>query len=436
MLSHPVLNRALEFARHLRSPAALRPYASIGEQILMSGSNMVASLVVVRAAGIEWFGIYSFILTLGTFASGAFATLLHRQMLLAISDDDEEPAGTGLLSTLAVELALMLVGLLALALLLTASATWLDVDRYRSEIIGACLYLCLFNLFDLFKQFLYTRDEQVYSFRCTAVFVTLQLAFLGYILLRVDADNVVTLTFLTMGISLFVSLGTNMRCLRALGRASWKGWRGAGRVLAAYFEHARFSLLGMSVTWLQNQSMHPFLMFVGGPVAVGYFNLARLIVTPIAVVNQGLVNSTTPQLRRAFKNEGVHRLKERIVRLQNANLLFAGAYAAGLALLHVTGLFDRFVPGYAEVRWYLLIWILMLFASTCRFWMGQFFVVGMEFRYLLGVGVIAMLVTMSGMLGTGLAMGEMRIALLFVIVGELVSLILMWRRRQRVLGEV
>ncbi|MDB4224969.1 hypothetical protein N9850_14485, partial [Granulosicoccus sp.] len=60
-------------------------YIGVAEQVLLSASNMVVSVVVVKIAGLEWFGIYSFIFALTTLVSAFLSTLLHRQMMLIIA---------------------------------------------------------------------------------------------------------------------------------------------------------------------------------------------------------------------------------------------------------------------------------------------------------------------------------------------------------------
>lgn len=431
-----MLNPFAARVQQLLAPEALRPYASISEQILMSGSNMFASLIVVKAAGVSWFGIYSFIFVLTTLANGAFATLLHRQMMLEISAAEEEKRSNIFLATLAIEILFM-----AVAVTLFAGVLWLagdyigtaKLEKYSVVMIAAVAYVCLYNLFDLCRQYLYTTDNQIYSLRCTVIYVVSQGLMLLWILFLADETVTVAYTYLAFTVSLIISLVFNRKCLVTLSGAKWFSWRYAWSVFLRYFQQGRFGLIGMAVTWVQNQGMSPFLMIISGPLVVGYFSLARLIVMPMAVVSQGLVNSTTPGLRRTYQHDGVEILKQRITSLSNKNLLFAVLYVTILAIAHISGLLARFVPSYAEIQWFLLLWIVIMTATMYRFWIGQFFVVSMRFRFMLYVSLAALLVSLSGMLGFGLVLGNIKLALMFVVLGELVSIALFLRERRNVL---
>ncbi|MEE9321505.1 MAG: hypothetical protein V3U76_13735 [Granulosicoccus sp.] len=433
-----MLNSLAARVRRLFAPEALRPYASITEQILMSGSNMFASLIVVKAAGVTWFGIYSFVFVLTTLANGAFATLLHRQMMLEISAATEEERSKVFLATFAIEVLFM-----AIAVSLFAGVLWLagdyiesaDLEKYSAVIIASIAFVCLYNLFDLCRQFLYTTDNQIYSLRCTVIYVLSQGLMLLWILFQGDEATTVANTYLAFTASLIISLGFNGKCLNTISDAKWFSWRYAWSVFLGYFQQGRFGLIGMTVTWIQNQGMSPFLMVVSGPLVVGYFSLARLMVMPMAVVSQGLVNSTTPGLRRTYKRDGVQLLKQRITSLSNKNLLFSVLYVTILAIAHIGGMLTRFVPSYAEVQWFLLLWIMIMTATMYRFWIGQFFVVSMRFRFMLYVSLSALLVSLSGMLGFGLGLGNVKLALMFVVVGELVTIFLFLRERRKVLNE-
>ena len=109
----------------------------------------------------------------------------------------------------------------------------------------------------------------------------------------------------------------------------------------------------------------------------------------------------------------------------------AKSHQFNLAIGHLNGLFARFVPEYEQVRWFLLIWIATLLVTMNRFWIGQYFVVSMQFRFMMYVGICALAVSLTGMIGVGYGLGNVYLALLFVIVGELVTIAMFVHRRNR-----
>ncbi|MDB3935280.1 hypothetical protein N9383_00995 [Granulosicoccus sp.] len=407
-------------------------YFGVAEQILLSATNMVASIVVVKAADVRWFGIYSFIFVLCTLVSAFLSTLLHRQMILLIASHDEAKRREVFLATLTLQsAALLFAGFVVALVLLLAGNTIESLTLYRQEITAAAVFVALYNTYDLCRQYLYVVDRQIYSFRTTAIYMVTLLSLLLWVFLKSETSSVVTLVYYSISVALLVCLCSNRLCQKAVLSARWLGWRYIGTVLSDYFDQGRFRLIGLVVTWLQNQSMNPFLMWIGGPLVAGYFSLARLIVMPMAVVNQGLTASTTPGLRRTFQAKGVHELTRSIRRLSLMNLVFSCLYIVVLAIGHFSGLFDRFVPEYEQVRWFLLIWIATLLVTMNRFWIGQYFVVSMQFRFMMYVGICALAVSLTGMIGVGYGLGNVYLALLFVIVGELVTIAMFVHRRNQ-----
>ena len=430
------MNAALAgLSRTLRSPLAMRPYASVAEQVLMSATNLAVSLVVVRAGGVAALGVYSFLFVVCSLLNGVFSVLLHRQMMLAGAAQDDADAEATFRATLVLEVALAaLVALGAatlLALLVLLAGPSAELARWGGAVGWAIVYLVAYNLFDLFRQFMYTRDAQVGSFGCTLVYAACQLGALGATLALVEGDAAVSAVYAGAAASHLVAVLANRRCRAALARAARPDAGEVRALLGRYFEHARFGLVGMLVTWLQNQSMNPFLMYAAGATVAGHFSLARLLVMPVAVISQGLVNSSTPRLRRAFEREGAAEVDAGARRMRRANLFVWLGWTLLLLGADASGLLERFVPDYSDVRWFLGLWVVMLLASLYRFWTGQFFIVSMRFRFLLRAGLAAAAVSVSGMLLFGLAFDAIRAALWFGVAGELITIALFARERRR-----
>ncbi len=414
------------------SKKTIKPqYFGIVEQILLSATNMLASLVVVGAAGMRWFGIYSFIFVLTTLAGAFLSTLLHRQMILQIASSAVDDRRRIFLATIVIQgIVMASAGFVFTVSLLLFPDAWL-VDTYGTELIAAVVFVGVYSFYDLCRQYLYVLDEHAYSFRCTAIYVIVLLGGLAWIFLSVNPISVVSATYSFFSAALFISLLSNSRCLQECRSAEWISWQHTGTVLVGFFDQGRFRIVGMLITWLQNQSMNPFLMLVSGPLVAGFFSMARLLVMPMAVINQGLTNSTTPQLRRVFQAEGSPRLKAAIARYNRLNLGLSTAYLLVLGSAHASGLLERYVPSYDEVQWFLLIWIVTLLVTMYRYWLGQLFVVRLQFRFLMQVSIAALVVSMTGMVGVGYFLGNIYLALGFIVLGELFTIALFFIYAER-----
>jgi O-antigen/teichoic acid export membrane protein len=403
----------------------IRPqYIGVAEQILLSASNMVVSVVVVKIAGLEWFGIYSFIFALTTLASAFLSTLLHRQMILIIASSTTENRRRVFIATLAIQ-AVVIVGLggvLAVFVSLYPDL-WL-VSNFTYEIIAAAIFIGLYNFYDLCRQYLYVLDGQAYSLRCTTVYVIALVIGVFWVVENIQPIEAVAGMYGVFSIALLISLLSNRRCYQECFQGEWISWKYVQEILKSYFEQGRFRLVGMMVTWAQNQSMNPVLMWLGGPLIAGYFSMARLMVMPMAVVNHGLTNSTTPQLRRVYEARGADDLHQGIAYYSRLNMLLSTAYLLLLFIAHTTGILNSFVPEYAAVKWYLMIWIVTLLVTMYRHWLTQFFVVSMQFRFLMNVSIAALAVSMTGMISAGYFLENVYLALVFVVVGEVLSIVL------------
>lgn len=409
----------------------IRPqYFGVTEQMLLSASNMIASLIVVKAADMSSFGIYSFIFVWATLAGAFLSTLLHRQMILEIASSSDEIRRRVFLSTLLIQTVILASLAIILLVLLSVFASTGFVQQFQHEIVSASVFVCMYAYYDLCRQYLYVLDGQAYSFRCTVIYVAV--LFSGFVWLASNAEfsSIVASMYYLFSVGLLISLLSNRWCQREFSNAQWLGWTAVRELVIVYFAQGRYRLTGMLITWAQNQSMNPILMWLSGPLVAGFFSMARLMVMPMAVVNQGLTNSTTPQLRRIYQNEGAGELLKAISRYNLLNLGFSALYLVALAAAHVGGLLHEFVPDYDEVKWYLLIWIVTLLVTMYRYWLGQFHVVSMQFRFMMNVSALALFVSMSGMLGIGVVWGNVHLALMFIVVGELLTIALFNNRRR------
>ena len=408
----------------------MRQLYTVGDQVLLSAANFLASIAVMRSAGVEWFGIYSFIVVVATFFHGLFASMIFGQMTLTIATSRARARETFFAATVRQQVGIYLAG----AALLGAAAAvpaWRDAfARYAPEIAVAVLYTVLLSMFDLFKRYLYVADEQRRSFLYTSAYFALFLVLLGAVFLFAPAEHVVRLVLASFVAALGASVLTNRFCLDAMRRAKPLPWRDVRRLLGRYGRQGRFSVLGTLVTWVQNQSMTPFLMWASGPTIVGVFNIARLLVTPVQIVNTGVSNGIMPQLRRVFRAEGFSALSARISAIFRFNLAFTLCYFAALGAAAAMGWLQLLIPEFDDVRPYLGIWAAITLATLYRTWITQFFIAAIDFSFLLKASVYGAVATFSGMLLCHFVFDDDYATVAMILVGELVLIERLSRRKR------
>jgi len=276
---------------------------------------------------------------------------------------------------------------------------------------------------------------QVFSLECTVVVVTLQ--FIGFAALLVfDQPSLPVFSYyIVLALGFVGGIVVNHVCIRVLLRAKWRGWGFTFAKMRSYWQHARFSLVGMSITWLQNQSVTPLLLLLTNPLVVGYFSFARLMVMPLSVINQGLINNSTPQLRRLAEKQTPASVSTKLRELSRVNMLISIVYILLLSASHLSGIFDKLVPDYNAIAWFLGFWVISLIVTMQRFWISQFFVVHMQFKFLLISSAIVALFSLTGMITTGYLFDSVTIPLMFFIGGELLFIVMLIHAKRNYTGD-
>ena len=417
--------RASPLPDKYKSPGVLRSSASVADQMLLSASSFIAAVVVVSLSGMEALGVYSVVLVIANYAKSIFATVFHRQMVLAISAKSTGTQNGVLLGTLSVEL--WFAGLLVLLCVGIGffAEQFITIKQAHLLLISISAYIVSGTLFDLFRQFLYSTDQQIFSLECTISAVGLQLTGFASLLLMDRSALPVHLYFVVLAVGFVGGVALNYVCLRILRRAKRRGWHFSFAKLSSYWQHARFSLVGMSITWLQNQSITPLLLVLTNPLIVGYFSFARLMIMPLSVINQGLVNNSTPQLRRLAERKRPESVSTKLQELSKVNLYITLVYILMLGICYVSGVFNAIIADYNSISWFLGFWIISLIVSTQRFWLSQFFVVHMRFKFLLISSLIVALFTLIGMIIVDYLFDNVSFPLLFFIGGELLFIVIL-----------
>lgn len=364
-------------------------FLAVIDQVTLSLASFITAFVLIKVAGVESFGVYSFLMVLCVLVNGVFSSLLHGQMTLRISGSGRRIQDSTFRSTFEIYIVFYLFGALIVLLTIGLLRGNSFIDKYFIEIILAILYTFFLSLFDLFRKFLYVLNRQDLSLACTLLFFTTLILSLGLVYLYADLNNAVAYVFISLFMSNFVAVIFNSKSIGAIIHGRKVNLRTSRLLFLRYFDQGKFGFLGMLVTWVQNQGITPFLMAVAGPVVVGYFSLARLITVPVTVINTGITSSALPKLRQLYKKNDIAEVSKKISQYMLLNFCLAVGYFTIILLVHLSGLFDKFIPEYNNIKVFLLLWSFVCVAIMYRAWITQFFVVAMEFKYLLKVGAIA-----------------------------------------------
>ena len=393
-----VNNRQLRWVARMLPRRNNKWYAAI-EQSGLSANNFFYTLVIVKFASIGDLGVYTFWFVVCQFMAMLTMGLATRQMVLEHASKSSIDQIRGLRTTCLIVLALQAV---QVALLYAFVQTYPPHGHAFLFWLALTVYCISFNFAELFRQFYYMFSQQ----RLSLYFSTISLG-CGALLFLVfaasgtsDALELSAFWFLASG-NLFYIVCTNIK-LRQRILSAGSGSESTSQLFQRYNKHGVPATGGMLVTWMQNQSVTPLLMFMFGPVVVGYFSIARMIVTPVNMVTTGLAKSALPQIRKVYEADGHSALLSAVRGHRRIGMRTAFFYFILVGIAVVAARFFALL----QVNDYLIAMLLATALVTCfsnyRFWISQYFVVRMQFKTLLHLGIFASCITVTIMLIGGL----------------------------------
>lgn len=390
------------------------------EQVLLSAANFLIAVFILKKMGVTLFGVYSFFAVFIMLSHGIIASVINGQMVLRIANARIRVQKSLFRHSVQLFLTIYLIAVPVLILVFLILEKMNVVPSYGALPFVASLSFGAFSLFDLFRRYLFLLGQQRLSFGYTAIYTVCLLLGLIYLwFMPTESTDGVVSVFVVNIIAFLISIAFNKYCLRAIRQGRKHKNLVKVKILKAYFKQGRYGLLGTVVAWLQNQSITPILMYFAGATVVGYFNIARLIMMPIVVINVGLLASTTPQFRRCVKTDNIDKLWQSIRQFSLGNLVLCLCYFSALFLFHVLGFMEKIVPEYHSTLPFLLVWSPVVALITYRSWVSQYFIVRMKFEFLLYTAIRAVFITLTSMVAGFLATQSYYVVAGSVILGEL-----------------
>jgi len=403
-------------------------YFSVGDQIILSAANFLSSILVLSAGGVAQLGVFSFVFVLSSLVANSIDTLLHRQMMLHISASAIQKKRKIFKSSFVLQLMLIFI-FACLVSIFCLSFFKKNILEYPGLFISTILYIYSFTIYELFRNYLYISNKYYHSLRVTVIFlVTYSLC--GVLIFIFVSENVETFVFLSLFFGFTVAVVANKFAWKNMGLAGTASIKDVIQLCSYYFKSGKFALGGMALSWIQLKSINPILMFLGGALAAGYFSIARMIVLPALVFNHGLLISSAPRMRRAYKKSNIARLDELLKKeLQNI-LLFYCLMLVAIFFLYMSGLFYHFVPDFDNVKEYLFVWLIVSLITLQRSWVTQFFIIRAEFIYLLRINVIVVGILAILYVCFSLATESLPLVLTSVALAEVLLTVILSKRKR------
>lgn len=406
---------------------------TIADQLLLSAIGFITSAAIVKLGGIEQLGVYGAFMAVVTLVQTSYSSLVSGQMLLQISGKSNRLKNT--LFRLSEIIWFFYAVFAVLATVLLSYVISQVTDSLQSEtVLYAGMCVVSISLFEQHRKLLYVNNCFLISFVLTCVFLFSHLGVSYFLITKNSFYYSAEDAFLSLTIAYFVAAIVNPVAISAVRNAKKINASYIVLLHQKYLEHGKFAFGGLSLAWIQNQSISVYILAIFGPAVAGLFSLGRLITMPILVVNTGLINGILPTLRILGSNNELAKLgalthKYAIVGFL-LNLLFAVFIVIALKMDWVLNLQEDL----ANAKHYIYFWLMLTMGIVWRTWVTQFLIANFKFRTLLKYNAVAAAVVLIGIiLFTLLGFSPLLIACV-LLVGEIVNYLLVKAEKNRILN--
>jgi len=395
------------------------------EQVGISANNFLFTVLIVKFGGVETLGEFSFWFVVCQFLSILAVGLCIRQMVLLVANDTVEKQRSTFAANCRIVLSFQLMQSAALIFLVWIKQPDESPIMFLLSVIA---YTASLNASELFRQYLYMRQRQRLSFLYTAI--ALSISFISFVVLilsgYVEYLSQMAFWMHALGLTLYVAIA--MSVMPFLYRDVREAKSIRSNVQKKQLEQGLPLLGGMVVTWIQNKGVTPILMFTMGPLIVGYYALATMILAPANMIIAGLNKNALPQLRRAYGDGDESKLLQSIKGHSRTCFTVIAIYLALAIAVLVFGQYLGFFVVEKVVASMFLLVLLTAVLSNYRFWYSQHYVVKMQFEFLFRIGVVAAAVTLSIMLFSGAVLHNALLVIAASAIGELCLLFALRRK--------
>ncbi len=307
-------------------PAQLNRLGSaVIDQALLSGTNFVAGVLLIRHAGDRQYGYYvlatSAVLLLTTLQNGFFgAPMINRLTPLPVQEQGRFVAGLN-----REQRSLLLPGFIA-CLVLAAAARLLGLISNEALGISAAFIVCALAMLnrEFFRMVLLAHRRTEVILRTDLFFVAV---FLAGIFLTLHSGGAGTGALLALGAAALVAGMLLSSRARRGGYISDAGQSGVLRQLAPV---GAWAATGGAIHWIYGQGYSYLIAGTLDVTAVAAVSATRLLMMPLNLISSGVTQLMLPTASSWLHREGPAAVLRRLLWTGSAMCLLALCYFAGI----------------------------------------------------------------------------------------------------------
>lgn len=395
---------------------------SFTNRVVSSGGNFMVGVYLARTLSLADFGLYGICYGICLLYIGVGNAVLLTQMVVNMPDKPEA-SKEGYASK--ILLGVLMLGALTLTLTtfsaLVAILARPDWQRYSSIIATVALTSVAF----LTKEFLIT---YAYMRRKETLALTVSILSIGILCGGLAIEYLAGIELSVQNVLLLYAVGAITGAAVGYWSSPLSIFRNSRNLMPDFIEawqHGRWALGGVTVTWIQTQAYTYVLAFFLGPAGVGQADAARIFVQPfnflIPVINQIAI----PRLADLRKSNQTRMLQVSI--MLTAGLFFFALIYSVILLTFLNFIFMIVLGRHdAGIQVLIPIWCLVLVIQMAKTSGIGVLQVMRRFRILALINIPSAIATIVTAIVLMQQLGA-RGAILGTVAGEFILMILIWR---------
>lgn len=341
-----------------------RSMASVIDQALLSGLNLLIGLALIRYASKETYGLYTQLFAAGLLTTIILDSLIGSALttLSARLPADERGRFVAraakihwVASALLAIPAGLVVGVLAKLLDFPVSPVVLGLSFSSFVFAQASREYC--------RTALFIESQAVAVAKMDMVFVLVTIAGAAAFFMVGDIGTPHIFFLLTIA-NVVASAAFSSTLWRSTGcDIKWGQYLADVNVL---WSLSRWAVMGSVVGWLGNNSYLYFSGAIAGVVALADLNAARLLLMPIVIVGMAWTTLARPAMGEMIANSKIRKLRQFVLKSTLAMESFNLIYLGGLFVVYPWLIAHLFGEKYGDISNLILLWACYFAVNTAR----------------------------------------------------------------------
>lgn len=396
--------------------------------MLLSVVGFGTSAAIVKFASVSQLGIYSSFLVVITLAQTCYGSLFSGQMLLISSGKSRIFVNTYFRLT-TVMWAASTFGFLLLFFCIFFIMSFFDEETYQKTMAYGTVCVVSLTLFEQTRRLMYVRSEFKYSAVFTIVFSISHVVMSVFLFQLNEGNYSANSAFLSLGTAYLIGVLLNPVFWNSLSTAKNISPIKAIALFKRYLLQGKFALGGIILSWIQNQSITMYLLVFFGPKVAGVFSLGRLLLTPISVVNYGLINGFIPLLRKYAQNKEWSKLFSTTNKFSRMGAASVLAYSIPLLVVLKFDWLQPYLPEIEDAKPFVYFWITLTGILVFRTWLTQYFIARLHFKFLLNASLVSTTITALSVIVLTIFNASPILISSSIIMGELINYFIISKKR-------